>query len=147
MGQVLAIAYREKKRGDMKMLDVANVTLANGIGHDFRGKPGKRQVTVLSKESWQTACEELDTLLPWHTRRANLLITGIDLRDTVDQTLEIGSVKLRITRETDPCERMEEACPGLEKALAKDWRGGVCCRVISEGSIHVGDNIQLTHAE
>ena len=147
MGQLLAIAYREKKRGDMKMLDATSVTLAGGIHHDFRGKPGKRQVTVLSKESWQTACAELNTSLPWFTRRANLLITGIDLRDTINQTLEIGSAKLRITQETDPCKRMEEAYPGLEKILAKDWRGGVCCQVISEGNIHVGDDIRLTHAE
>jgi len=50
---------------------------------------------------------------------------------------------LQITRETDPCKRMEEAQSGLMKALAPDWRGGACCRVINGGSIALGYAVQV----
>jgi MOSC domain-containing protein YiiM len=55
----------------------------------------------------------------------------------------LGDAVLEVTGETDPCERMEEAQAGLFQALAPEWRGGVTCRVIANGTIHVGMDIQL----
>jgi MOSC domain-containing protein YiiM len=46
-----------------------------------------------------------------------------------------------ITRETDPCERMDALAPGLRAALTPDWRGGACSRVVVGGTIRVGDTI------
>ena len=53
---------------------------------------------------------------------------------------------LEITRETDPCDRMEGLAPGLRAALAVDWRGGVCTRVKAGGHIAVGDAIRIEDA-
>jgi len=39
---------------------------------------------------------------------------------------------------------MEEAHPGLLRALAPDWRGGVTCRVLQAGAIAVGDRVAVT---
>ncbi len=38
---------------------------------------------------------------------------------------------------------MEEARIGLLKALAKDWRGGVTCRVLEGGRIAIGDPVEV----
>ncbi len=143
MAQLLGIATRAKKRAEMQMLQSAEVSLEKGVANDFRGKPGKRQVTVLTQEGWQTACAEAGVELPWAERRANLLITGLDLEESVGTVIRIGAVKLLITRETDPCQRMEEAQPGLYQAMAKHWRGGVCCQVLEAGQIAVGDEVEL----
>jgi len=147
MAQLLGIAIREKKRSAMQQLRSAEVSLETGIANDFRGKPGKRQVTVLSQEAWQTACAEAGVELPWTERRANLLIAGLDLEGRAGSVLIIGAVKLMITRETDPCQRMEEAQPGLYKAMATAWRGGVCCQVLEAGQINVGDEVELISAQ
>ena len=149
--RLLAIAVRRRSRGAMLELPRAAVTAAQGVADDLRGRPGRRQVTVLSLEAWQAACAAAGRPdLPWTARRANLLVTGIDLA-AVNQAaaagadgavLRIGAVELEVTGETAPCERMEEACPGLLAALAVGGRGGVTCRVRRGGGLAAGDPVQ-----
>ena len=139
MIELCGIARRARPKAPMETLDRVLVTPERGVEGDFRGKPGKRQVTVLSRESWNRACVELGEELPWMTRRANLFISGLEfIAAHVGSTLRIGELVLQITRETDPCERMDRARPGLRAALDPDWRGGVCCRVLSGGEIALG---------
>lgn len=147
MAQLLGIARRAQKRAVMETLDRVEVTVGAGVEGDFRGKPGKRQVTLMSREAWQATCDDLGEDLPWTTRRANLLVEGLALDDTAGKQIKIGDLILEITRETDPCERMDVARQGLLSAMIKDWRGGVCCRVISSGKITVGDKVEIIDAE
>ncbi|MGI9432882.1 MAG: MOSC domain-containing protein [Myxococcota bacterium] len=148
MGETLiGIARREKSRGAMEELDGVDVSPAAGIAGDFRGRPGDRQVTVLSREAWDTACAELGADLAWTTRRANLLVQGVDLEATTGRRLCIGSVVLEITGETDPCPRMEEQRSGLRAALEPAWRGGATCRVIHGGHLRRGDPVTWDSAE
>ncbi|MGD9662437.1 MAG: MOSC domain-containing protein [Porticoccaceae bacterium] len=153
-GALSGIAIRAKSRAPMIPLQQAQVSVEKGVmvttageglpRQDFRGRAGKRQVTVLSAESWRKACEELGSELPWLARRANLLVTGIEFgAEDVGKLITIGEVQLVITRETDPCGRMEEVCPGLKAALAPQWRGGVCCRVVRAGDICLGDQVGI----
>jgi MOSC domain-containing protein YiiM len=117
-----------------------------GVSPDYRGLPGKRQVTVLSKEAFDAACAELESSLAWTIRRANLLISGIELENSSGKQLRIGDLILEITGETEPCYRMDEQHEGLKSALQSAWRGGVTCRVTQNGSIKIGDEVQLiTH--
>lgn len=149
MGHLLGIARRPKPRAAMEMLETSRVTPAFGIEGDARGtaKPSgktRRQVTVLTAEAWVRACQNVGRDLPWTTRRANLLVDGLLLdQTTVGQHLRIGDILLEINGETDPCKRMDEACPGLEKALTPDWRGGVFCTVITGGTASIGDVVEL----
>ena len=143
LSTLLGIAIKTEKRGPMLALDSAQVTKAQGVENDFRGKPGKRQVTVLSNEAWLQVCSELNKDIDWLTRRANLLVDGIDLNESIGNVIKIGDVSLLITGETDPCSRMREVMPGLFESLLKNWRGGVCCKVISEGKISITDKVEL----
>jgi MOSC domain-containing protein YiiM len=146
MGRLAGIARREKKRAPMETLKSAVISEQSGVADDFRGKPGNRQVSVLSTLAWQAACDELGENVPWTTRRANLLIEDLDLPQSAGQTIVIGEVHLRITMEVDPCSRMEEQAPGLKKALQPDWRGGVACVVLQGGKVIVGDAVTLIDA-
>jgi MOSC domain-containing protein YiiM len=110
---------------------------------DHRGKPGARQVTVISHESWESVCSELGQAIPWTARRANLLVEQISLQSNIGKFLKIGEVWLKITGETQPCHRMDEYYSGLRLSLEPHWRGGVTCLVISEGTICEGDGIEL----
>jgi MOSC domain-containing protein YiiM len=141
MGKLAGIARREEKRAPMQTLQRAEISTETGVARDFRGKPGARQVTVISARAWRDACNELQQDIPWTTRRANLLVDDFDLPRTIGAVLAVGPVRLRITGEVDPCSRMEEQCPGLRAALQPDWRGGVSCTVLQGGTVTIGDAV------
>lgn len=143
-GTLLGIAQRSKKRAPMEVLSSAEITFVQGVQNDSRGKNrNKRQVTVLTSEAWLEACADLNASLPWTFRRANLLIGGLPLEQTTGKKLRIGTVLLEITGELEPCQRMDEQFLGLTHALEKNWRGGVTCKLLSEGTIRVEDPIEL----
>ena len=138
-GRVLGIARREVKRGPMLPLERAEVSRSARVAGDTRGRPGPRQVTVLSAGAWLEACAIAGTDLPWLARRANILVDGLDLRQVEGAVLRFGGdIELLVTGELDPCRRMDAASPGLRLALTDDWRGGVTCRVQRGGSLTVG---------
>ena len=146
-GCVLGIARRDVKRGPMLPLERVMVSLTAGITGDTRGRPGPRQVTVLSAAAWLEACAIAATDLAWLARRANVLVDGVDLRHSTGAVLHLGAgVELRVTGELDPCQRMDAAAPGLRRALVDDWRGGVTCSVQREGLLSVGDPVRLVPA-
>ncbi len=146
MGKLIGIARKAKSGAVMENLDTVEVTVERGLEGDYRGKLRRRQISVLSREDWDKACEDLDRDLPWTTRRANLLLEGTALKETKGARLKIGNVILEVYCETDPCAVMDKASQGLRQALEPDWRGGVCCRVISGGKISVGDSVALDPA-
>jgi len=100
---------------------------------------GKRQVTVISKEDFEAVAAELGMAVDPSLRRANLMVGGLDLVQSRGRILRIGDLRLEIYGETRPCERMDEALPGLRRALEPAWRGGVYGVVLNDASIRVGD--------
>jgi MOSC domain-containing protein YiiM len=76
-------------------------------------------------------------------RRANLMVSGIDLHDTRGHVLFVGECAIEIGGETRPCERMDDAHPGLREAMKPDWRGGVFGRVLVGGTVRRGDSVEL----
>lgn len=111
------------------------------VGNANRG--GRRQVTVLDAEAWERVAAELDVDVDPAARRANLLVRGVDLAATRGRYLRIGRGLIEIGGETRPCNRMDEACPGLQDALHPEWRGGVYGIVTVGGEIEVGDEVEL----
>lgn len=142
--KLLGIAIKPKRWQPMHTLTTVELSAAAGLAGDCRGKPGPRQVTLLSQAAWRAACADLQTELPWTTRRANLLVDDLPLIETTGARLVIGQAVLEITGETDPCARMENAQQGLLAALNRDWRGGVCCRVLRGGPLAIGMDVELT---
>jgi MOSC domain-containing protein YiiM len=147
MGVLGGIARHARPKAPMEVVDAVAVTLEGGLAGDYRGamrgKPYKRQVTLVERRDWEAACVLVGANLPWEERRCNLLVDGLDLAQVPGTRLRIGrDVVLEITRECDPCERMEALAPGLKAALTPDWRGGACAMVVSGGMIAVGDVIR-----
>ena len=152
MGVLAGIARHARPKGPMQVLNEAEVRLEEGIVGDFRGamkgKPYKRQITLMERGDWDAALAEVGVDISWQERRSNLLVEGFDLPQQQGVRLRIGAnVLLEVTRETDPCERMEALAPGLKAALMLDWRGGVCAFVVLGGNIAVGDAVVIEEQE
>ena len=143
------IARHAKPRGPIEVLDRVGVSIDDGVAGNGRGKvdpgkPGRRQISLIEQESWDAALALLGLELPWHVRRANLLVAGLRLPRAEGAIIAIGeSLRLMVTCECDPCSRMDEIAPGLREALLPDWRGGVLARVIAGGEIALGDAIRI----
>jgi len=103
---------------------------------------GRRQVTVISVEAWERATAALGREVDPAARRANLLVRGIELRDSRDRTLVVGACRILVGGETRPCNWMDEAAWGLQEALRPEWRGGVYGRVLEGGPIRLGDPVR-----
>ena len=144
MARLLGIAVKRRRKGPLSLHEEAMLNIHSGLVGDCLGKPGPRQVTLMSLTDWQAACDELGVVLPWLTRRANLLVDMLPLYQSSGSRIILGEAVLEVTGETDPCERMEQAHPGLFQALLPQWRGGVTCRVIANGVIRVGTEVALT---
>ncbi len=142
-GVVKAIAWRPTDSDAMREAQECRVRVNTGIDTENR-KPGPRSVTLLSVEQWKDVCRDLGAEVPWHARRANFLIEGVDLAATIGRTITIGRVRVRIHGETKPCPIMDQQHQGLRNALKKDGRGGVFGQVLTEGVIRVGDPVVFT---
>lgn len=141
--RLLGIAVKPRLLQPMQLIDAGELSLQAGLVGDSRGKPGPRQVTLLSLTAWHAACNEIGVILPWTERRANLLVGDLPLYQSAGSRIVIGDAVLEICGETDPCERMKAAHPGLFGALAPNWRGGVCCRVLRGGVISLEMEVEL----
>lgn len=144
-GFVAGIARRERPRGEMEPLQVAQVSQTEGVEGDRRGELAEdgRKVTVLFARQWADTIKQLNADLPWTVRRANILVEGFDTPRAEGALLTVGKAVLEVTGECEPCSRMDEAHPGLREALEKVWRGGVTCRVLRGGPVAVGDSASV----
>lgn len=139
-GKLEAIWIKRAHRGPMDARTQAHLVADQGLeGNADQG--GRRQVTLISREAWSRAEDELGTQIPPDARRANLLVSGIELAETRGRTLRIGASRLHIRGETRPCNRMDEAQEGLLKALDPEWRGGAFAEVLDDADIAVGDPV------
>ncbi|GGD76748.1 MOSC domain-containing protein [Croceicoccus mobilis] len=151
-GRLAGIARHDRPRGPISTVDEVDVTVREGVHGDYRGAlkpdgPRKRQVSLIAAEDWAAAMAEIgetpETLEWWH-RRANLLVSGVTLPRRDGARIMIGdNLVIEVVQECDPCSRMEEIRPGLKAALTPEWRGGVLGRVLTDGTIKLGDEVRI----
>jgi len=136
---LIGIFIKRAHTGPMDSTSSATLDEKGLVGNADRG--GFRPVTIMSKERWDDLMKVVGASLGPQVRRANLLLSGIDLENSRGKTLRIGPCRLRIGGETRPCDMMEDAAPGLQKAMASGWGGGVYATVVDAGPITVGDEV------
>lgn len=140
MGRVERIWSKRAHRGPMDPVQSALLEADRGM----RGSAnygGRRHVTIISAERWREMMSALGAEVDPAARRANLLVSGIELLETRDRNLRIGECVLKIGGETRPCERMEAAHAGLQQVMAGRWGGGAWAVVVNGGTITIGDDV------
>jgi MOSC domain-containing protein YiiM len=145
-GRLEAIWIKRMKLGPMDAALRAHLIAGRGIvGNADQGR--RRQVTIIEKEVWDRLMTGLGGEIDPSARRANLMISGVALAETRGRILRIGDCRIRVFGATRPCERMDEALPGLREAMIPDWGGGAFGEVLDDGEIAVGDDVELVPGE
>jgi MOSC domain-containing protein YiiM len=139
-GRVEGLWTKRAHRGVMDPRREATFVAGKGIdGNTCRSST--RQVTIIAQEQWHAMMDALGAAVDPSARRANVMVRGIDLANSRGRVLRIGGVRVRIRGETRPCERMDEALPGLHAAMDPEWRGGAFGEVLDDGLVTIGDAV------
>ena len=140
-GRIERIWIKRARGGSMDATSRAQAVAGRGlVGNADQG--GRRQVTIIEHDVWDRLRAELDARVEPAMRRANVLVSGVALRETRGRILQLGDVRVRVLGETRPCEQMDDALPGLRRALQPEWRGGVFGELLDDGEISVGDAVR-----
>lgn len=143
-GTLTWIGLRTEKRGQVVTVEQAKAVALQGLEGDHRmtKTPGSaRQVTLISEEFIRQIAHftERDRIDPALLRR-NLVVRGINLNALRHQRFQIGEALFEATALCHPCSRMEAAL-GRGGVAAMIGHGGICARILSTGTIRVGDDV------
>lgn len=140
-GVIAGLWVKRAHRGPMDPAESVRLVAGRGIeGNADQGR--RRQVTLIAEEAWNEMMDEMSADVDPSARRANILLRGVDLAYTRGRVLRLGGCRLRIAGETRPCERIDEALPGLRHAMDPYWRGGVFAEVLDDGTVAIGDPVE-----
>lgn len=135
---VLALCVKPASGAMMREVRMAEALVNGGLAGGVQPRP-RRGVTLLSAPQWAQVTAELGVDLPWTDRRANILLDAPSPAELRGRRIRLGDAELQIHKETEPCYKMNRACPGLWEALKPDCRGGVYGQVLVAGLIRRGD--------
>lgn len=109
-------------------------------GGTFSDRPGKRDVTLIESEVLENYQRETGKKLTAAESRRNLLTQGVRLNALVGQEFQVGPVRMRGLRLSEPCTHlMRLTHPETLRGLVH--RGGLIAEILSEGEIAIGDRI------
>ncbi len=114
--------------------------LGNGFYSAVPTDPGARELTLIAEETLTAVLAEAGIDLPLHEHRRNITTRGIDLPSLLGQRFRIGEVICEGVRDCPPCNHLEELT-GKAVLAPLVHRGGLRARIVSSGTIRVGDTI------
>ncbi len=110
----------------------------------FSTNPGKRDVTLIESEALAAYERESGKKLTAAESRRNLLTQGVRLNDLVGREFEVGTVRMRGLRLSEPCTHLARLThPETLNGLAD--RAGLVAEILNDGELKVGDEVSGNH--
>jgi MOSC domain-containing protein YiiM len=143
-GKLVYIGVRPQRLEPIKKLTKVRAVKDKGLeGDRYNNRGGVRQVTLIQEEHLAAVAAFLgkNKIDPSLTRR-NLSVSGVNLLSLKGKKFCVGEAVFEYSGECHPCSRMEQAFgPGGYNAMR--GHGGITARVITEGIIKIGDEVQV----
>jgi MOSC domain-containing protein YiiM len=112
----------------------------DGIGF-YSNKPEEgRQITLFEAESLDALRRDHGIAFAPHEHRRNVTTSGVPINHLVGKRFRIGEAVLEATRLSVPCQRLVELT-GKKVFKPLINRSGLNCRILTGGTIRVGDAI------
>ncbi len=144
-GNVLCICVGSEAGAAMAEVRAVTAEAGNGLvgdryyggnGSFNRGKPGKRQVTLMNAMFFEgSSFAFLDS-------RRNIITTGVELMDLIGKEFQVGEAVFRGVKYCDPCARPSRLV-GIEQSFRDAFfdRGGLVAEIVRGGIIQIGDTV------
>ena len=150
-GEIVAIHISSGAGIPMQSLPQAEAIAGSGLQDDryqlgtgfystVPTDPGARELTLIAEEALAEVLAETGIDLPLYEHRRNLTTRGIDLSSLLGQRFRIGEVICEGVRDCPPCNHLEDLT-GKPVMPPLVHRGGLRARIVTSGTIRVGDAI------
>ncbi len=143
MAEIVSIHVAQRRNAAAEPCNQVTVRSNFGIVGDYRSEKFQiGQITLIEEETINTMSRELGYEIPAGSSRRQILVKGIKLNELIGRNLRIGQILVRVEDKCNPCKKMEKNIgPGAKNAM--DDKGGIRCRIIEGGTLHVGDKITV----
>ena len=150
-GTVVSINVARAGSAVMSTVNEARAVPGKGLEGDryfhqvgtYSNKPGPdRELTLIEIEALEALKSDYGIDLEPRDSRRNIVTRGVPLNHLVGREFKVGGVTLSGIRLCEPCSHLEELTrTGVKRGLVH--RGGLRAEIVSEGTIRVGDAIEI----
>lgn len=140
--KIVAIHIAPGSRIPVRTVGAVEAEAGKGLVGDRYHGAKHRHVTIQSKELLDRAAHELGYEFDPGATRRNLTVDAGEIPTKPGARLIIGEVELEVVRVAAPCRLLDDFVgPGAMAALRR--RAGTVCRLLTSGTIRVGDAVEL----
>src|SRR5690348_12987753 len=126
----------------MRSVETVVVEAGKGLIGDRYHGTRHRHLTIQSQQQLDRAAEDLGHDFDCRGTRRNLTVDAGEIPSQPGTRMSIGEVEVEVVRIAAPCRLLDdEIGPGAAAALRR--RAGSVCRVLTSGTIRVGDTVEL----
>jgi MOSC domain-containing protein YiiM len=143
---VLAIHTAPGRRLPVRSHDAVAAEAGRGLVGDRYHGTRHRHVTIQSRELLDRAAEELGRAIDSGATRRNITVDAGEIPTRPGTRVRIGEVELEVVRLSAPCRLLDDDI-GRGAAAALHRRGGSVCRLLTSGTIRVGDVVEFSEAQ
>jgi MOSC domain-containing protein YiiM len=142
---VTAIHIAPGSRLPTKAVESVEAEAGRGLVGDRYHGTRHRHVTVQVQTDLDAAASDLGAPVPPGSTRRNITVSRGPLPNRPGERLRLGDVELEVVRVAAPCRLLDDwIAPGAMKAM--HGRGGTVFRLLSSGTIRVGDRVEVDDA-
>lgn len=135
---VVSLHVAPGSRLPMRRIEQVEAEAGVGLVGDRYHGSRHRHVTIQARTDLDAAAAELGRPVPDEGTRRNVTISHGPVPTTPGTMVRIGDVELQVVRLAAPCRLLDDRLgPGAMRALHA--RGGTVCRLLTSGTIGMGD--------
>ena len=140
--KIVAIHVAPGRRLPVRALEVVDAEAGKGLVGDRYHGTRHRHVTIQYQEMLGHAADDLGYRFDPGATRRNLTVDAGEIPTKPGTRLAVGDVELEVVRVSAPCRLLDDGIgPGAAAALRR--RAGSTCRLLTSGTIAIGDTVEL----
>ena len=146
MASVKLICTSPVAGGETIAIDAVTTIAGRGIEGDrycALDSESSRQITLIECEVIDQFNQETESEFSYEMFRRNLVTEGAQLNNLVGETFYVGEVWLRGHELCEPCRYLQERLKVTDLVKRLTHKGGLCCEILTSGTIQSGDNLRI----